>query len=49
MAALRQEMSQKSERSDVDLYVRAVQSERNEFEHRQEQLEKEFDGLINTI
>jgi hypothetical protein len=34
MQALKQEINQKSERADVDLYVRAVQSQRNEFEGR---------------
>ena len=49
LAALRHELGQKSERADVDLYVRAVQSQRNEFEARQVQIEREFDGLVNTL
>jgi hypothetical protein len=47
--AVRHELQQKSERADVDLYVRAVQSQRNEFEGRQNDLEKEFDGLVSTL
>ena len=47
--ALKQEVSSKSERADVDLYVRAVQGQRNDFEARQSQIKKEFDALVGTI
>jgi hypothetical protein len=33
--SIRQELSNKSEKSDIDLYVRAVQSQRTDFEARQ--------------
>ena len=47
--AIRGEMAAKCERQDVDLYIRAVQGQRTDFEERQGRMEREFDQLVDTI
>jgi hypothetical protein len=42
-------MSAKVDKTDMDVYIRAVQSQRLDFENRQGTLEKDFDGLVDTI
>lgn len=49
LSLIKQELQTKSERSDIDIYVRAVQGQRTDFEARQQQFEKEFDALTETI
>lgn len=49
LLAVRTEISGKCERADVDLYVRAVQGQRHDFEERQQRMEREFDQLVDTL
>lgn len=43
------DMAGKCDRADVDMYVRAVQGQRVEWEARQKDLEKEFDQVVDTV
>ncbi len=49
MNNLRSEIGAKVDRGDLDVYIRAVQGQRVDFETRQSALEKDFDGLVDTI
>ncbi len=46
---VRNEIGSKVDKSDLDVYIRAVQGQRVDFETRQTTLEKDFDGLVDTI
>ena len=49
MQMVRNEIGAKVDRGDLDVYIRAVQGQRVDFETRQSTLEKDFDGLVDTI
>lgn len=46
---MRQDLSMKSDKTDIDMYVMAVQSQKLELDQRQKQLEKELDEFIAGI
>lgn len=46
---LKTELSTKSDKTDIDMYVMAVQNQKLEFEQRQKSLEKDMDEFILSI
>jgi hypothetical protein len=46
---MKQELTTKSDRADIDMYVMAVSNQKMEFEQRQKSLEKDLDDFISGI
>lgn len=46
---IKQELTTKAERADIDMYVMAVQNQRLELEQRQKSLEKDIDDFVGNV
>lgn len=46
---MKQEINLKADKADIDMYVMAVSNQKQEFDMKQKQLDKDLDDLITTM